>query len=179
LLAAFAPYTLLRLVPFVEAGAAGHLEGVASSLPGRTMSAASTPGNVVNDLLGRSSAFTSPGGADGGGSDARTTEGARRLAANPGGGLHIADPATFDATRAGGVAGLPGSGAGAGAGASAGVGVSAGAGASAEAGVGVAAAAGPAAAVVVAGHRVASAARDRVLDAAEGLATHAGGDDGN
>ncbi|HWW54076.1 MAG TPA: hypothetical protein VNY84_09910, partial [Acidimicrobiales bacterium] len=163
LLAAFAPYTLLRLVPFVEAGAANHLEGVASSLPARAANAARTPGNVVDDLLGRSGDFAPPGGAGTGASDVRTSEGARQLSANPAG-LHIADPATFDATRA---AGAPSASS------------AASAPAAAEAGAGLGTAMAAPAALLAVGHGVATAAKERAAGAVDGLGTGLGVDSGD
>jgi hypothetical protein len=149
LLAALAPYSLLRLVPFVEAGAAGHLEGVASSLPGRAAHTAGAPVNLVHDLLGGGSDFPAPaGGESAGGTDARTTDGARQLAGASSTGLHIADPATFGTS------------------------------ATTETEAGAAAGAGAPVAVAVAAQRAVMAAKQRTADAAEQVTAGAGDTDG-
>ncbi len=98
LLAAVAPWALFRLLPFVESGAVGHLEGLGARARGRSVAPlkglaavamrASVAGSVAGSLGGPGAGIGTVGGAGGGagGSAGRVTEpGAGRSAARTAG----------------------------------------------------------------------------------------------
>jgi hypothetical protein len=102
LLASFAPYTLLRLAPIIEGAATSHLEGAASSLPGRAWGAAQAPQNMIKDLLPSGQSSSSGSSVDpattAGILDTRRAAGAERIARDPSAGTpHVADSVAFDA----------------------------------------------------------------------------------
>jgi len=102
LLAAFAPYTLLRLAPIVEAGAAAHLEGAGAAVTGRARGALEAPGNVIQGLLHGHPPSTV--GREDEVLDARTAEGAAKLSADPSSGSpYVVDPSLFATTRGAGL----------------------------------------------------------------------------
>ncbi len=120
LLAAFAPWALFRLLPFVEAGAVGHLEGLGrragqqAAMPARGLAQIAMRAATVRSMASAASAGLGlPGGAgtaNPGGAGTANPGGAGT--ANPGGvATPLAGPSSADATGVGTVsppgAGIP------------------------------------------------------------------------